>query len=116
MVVETSGILDTLMGKKGVLGSAMISRDGGVLMADLPAGIHSETFAIMCATIIGAAHTINSDLGIGSPDNIVVDAQKGKFVISKAGKKELLAVVIDENYDLSEFQDAMEKAINAFNK
>ncbi len=109
---KTVNALDNLMEKEGVMGSALITRDGGVLIADLPSGIHSETFAIMCATIFGAAHTINSDLEIGSPESVSVNAQKGKFIIAKAGRKELLAVVVDDDSELSDFNDVIEEAID----
>ncbi len=108
---KTGNPLDILMGHEGVLGSALITRDGGVMIADLPKGMHSETFAIMCATMVGAAHTINSDIDIGSTDSISVNAQRGKFIITKAGRKELLAVVVDEDSELSDLKDVIEEVI-----
>ncbi len=114
MAGKTGNPIDALNEKKGVMGSAIVTRDGMVLVGDLPSSIHNETFAIMCATMFGAAHTVNSDLDIGSPDMIVVDAKRGSLVIANAGKRELLAVILEEDYAVTEFVDIIQKAIDDF--
>ena len=36
---------------------AVINRDGGIVVADLPRTVSQETFSIMCAAILGAGMT-----------------------------------------------------------
>ncbi|HEV2230980.1 MAG TPA: hypothetical protein VGS18_02195, partial [Thermoplasmata archaeon] len=52
-------VIKDLKGRLSGIAAALISRDGLVLYADVPAGVYTETFAIMCATILGAAATAN---------------------------------------------------------
>src|SRR2546427_5152472 len=42
---------------------AVINRDGGIVVADLPRTVSPETFSIMCAAILGAGMTAATELG-----------------------------------------------------
>ncbi|MFO7991437.1 MAG: roadblock/LC7 domain-containing protein [Thermoplasmata archaeon] len=106
---EYDSVLSDLKGK-GVFGSAVISRDGMIISSDLPAGVHEETFSIMCATIIGAANTANSELDRRSPNKIIVDSDEGRIIIANAGSKLILSVVVDSTHILSELFDHIKVA------
>ena len=80
--------------------TALVSRDGLVLYADVPAGVYTETFAIMCATILGAAATANTELNRSPPDRIVVEGTDSRTVIVGCGKKALLVAVVDHQADI----------------
>lgn len=81
--------------------AALVSRDGLVLFADVPAGVYTETFAIMCATILGAAATANTELNRSPPERIVIEGHDSKAIIVGSGKKALLVVVIDQSADVT---------------
>jgi len=97
-VIE-SDVLEKLK-QEGILGSAVISRDGIVLNSDLPSSTHEETFAIMCATIIGAANTANQELDRSNPEKVIVDSKEGRILIVSAGRNKILSVLIDSTHDL----------------
>ena len=79
----------------GTIASAVVSRDGLVISADVPPGTFVETFAIMCATIIGAAVTSNNELKRESPEKITIEGPGTKTYIMAAGRKALVVAVTD---------------------
>ena len=81
------------------IATALVSRDGLVLYADVPAGVYTETFAIMCATILGAAATANTELSRSPPERIVIEGHDSKTIIVGSGKKALLVAVVDQSAD-----------------
>jgi predicted regulator of Ras-like GTPase activity (Roadblock/LC7/MglB family) len=72
-----------------------------VIAADLPEGVSMETFAIMCATLLGAASTAHSELRIGTPLHVVVESEDAKMVVVGAGRKALIVAVIGRKGDAS---------------
>lgn len=78
---------------------ALVSRDGLVLSAEVPNGVYTETFAIMCATILGAAATANTELSRAPPEQIVVEGADSKTLIVGSGKKALLVAVVGHEAD-----------------
>ena len=60
-----------------------------------------ETFAIMCATLLGAASTAHSELRIGTPTHVIVDSEDAKMVLVGAGRKALLVAVIGKKGDVN---------------
>lgn len=79
----------------GTVASAVVTRDGLVIAADVPPGTFVETFAIMCATMLGAAVTSNNELRRGSPERITIEGEGTKTYILAAGRKALAVAVTD---------------------
>ena len=96
---NVGSVIKDLKTKIGGIATALVSRDGLVLYADVPAGVYTETFAIMCATILGAAATANTELNRSPPERIVIDGQDSKTIIVGSGKKALLVAVVDQSAD-----------------
>ena len=94
-------VIKDLKTRIGGIATALISRDGLVLYADVPAGVYTETFAIMCATILGAAATANTELNRAPPERIVIEGNDSKTIIVGSGKKALLVAVVDQTADLA---------------
>ena len=92
-------VIKELKGRIGGIATALVSRDGLVLYADVPAGVYTETFAIMCATILGAAATANTELNRSPPDRIIVEGNDSRTIIVGCGKKALLVAVVDLSVD-----------------
>jgi predicted regulator of Ras-like GTPase activity (Roadblock/LC7/MglB family) len=97
--MELKPALRALRQSCGATASAVISRDGLVIAADVPEGISMETFAIMCATLLGAASTANSELRAGTPLHVFVESEEAKMVVVGAGRKALIVAVIGKNAD-----------------
>ncbi|MEM3852465.1 MAG: roadblock/LC7 domain-containing protein [Methanomassiliicoccales archaeon] len=93
--------------QEGARSSAVISRDGLVIASDLDANTYVETFAIMCATLMGAAVTANMELSRGAPEKVVVESSDGKMLIVSAGKKAVVVSVIGNGTDESAVQRRM---------
>lgn len=94
---------------EGARSSAVISRDGLVIAADLDAGAYVETFAIMCATLMGAAVTANMELKRSVPEKVTVESSDGKMLILNAGRKAVVVTVIGTGADESVISRLMEK-------
>ena len=96
---NVGAVIKDLKSRIGGIAAALVSRDGLVLYADVPAGVYTETFAIMCATILGAAATANTELNRAPPEKIVIEGNDSKTVIVGSGKKALLVAVVDQSAD-----------------
>jgi len=83
------------------IATALVGRDGQVRFASVPDGTYAETFAIMCATMFGAAATANTELARGRAIRVVVEGDDSTTVIVGAGRWALLAVVVPNDGDLA---------------
>jgi predicted regulator of Ras-like GTPase activity (Roadblock/LC7/MglB family) len=102
-------VVKDLKTRIGGTATALVSRDGLVLFADVPAGVYTETFAIMCATILGAAATANTELNRAPPDRIVIEGNDSKTIIVGSGKKALLVAVVDKTADVTKVLEEVGK-------
>ena len=96
---SVGAVIKDLKSRINGIATALVSRDGLVLYADVPAGVYTETFAIMCATILGAAATANTELNRSPPERIVIEGNDSKTIIVGSGKKALLVAVVDQSAD-----------------
>ena len=96
---NVGAVIKDLKTRIGGIAAALVSRDGLVLYADVPAGVYTETFAIMCATILGAAEKDNTEMNLAPPEKIVIEGNDSKTVIVGSGKKALLVAVVDQSAD-----------------
>jgi uncharacterized protein len=92
---SASDLVRDLKQRVGATATALVARDGAVLHADLPGGTYAETFAIMCATIFGAASTANTELARGVPDRVVIEGADSRTLIVRTGPGPLLVAVVD---------------------
>lgn len=97
--MELKPALRALRQSCGAFASAVVSRDGLVIAADVPEGVSMETFGIMCATLLGAASTANSELRVGIPLHVVVESEDAKMIVVGAGRKALIVTVIGRKSD-----------------
>ncbi len=102
-------VIKDLKARVGGTATALVSRDGLVLYADVPPGVYTETFAIMCATILGAAATANTELNRSPPERIVIEGSDSKTIIVGSGKKALLVAVVDRTADVTKVLEEVGK-------
>jgi predicted regulator of Ras-like GTPase activity (Roadblock/LC7/MglB family) len=95
-------VIRDLKSRIGGIATALVSRDGLVLYADVPSGVYTETFAIMCATILGAAATANTELNRSPPEKIVIEGNDSKTIIVGSGKKALLVAVVEHTSETNQ--------------
>jgi uncharacterized protein len=102
-MMQTSGVaalVHDLKVRLNAIATAFVSRDGSVLYADLPSGMFVETFAIMCATIVGAAATAAVELGRAAPDRVVIEGEDSVTVLIGSGRRALLVAVVERSAHL----------------
>ncbi len=90
--------------------SAIVSRDGLLIAADIPQNVNAEAFAAMTATMLGAAETASSELGKGIPERVIVESNAGKIIATGAGGKALLVVMTNPKATLGLVLLEMSKA------
>jgi predicted regulator of Ras-like GTPase activity (Roadblock/LC7/MglB family) len=83
----------------GGVATALLSRDGTVLYADVPGNGWVETFGLLCATAFGAATTANAELGRGPPERIVVSGPDATAVYVAVGRNAVLVAVLPAGAD-----------------
>jgi len=86
-------MLKELRASCGSHAAAVVSRDGLVIAGDMPDSISRETFAIMCATMLGAASTVNNELKGDEPEFMTVKSSGFETFLSGV-TKDLLVVLI----------------------
>ncbi len=72
---------------------ALVSREGLPVASKLPGAVHEETFAIMSATMLGAASTVSNELKGDEPEFISVKSSNFETFLSGV-TKDLLVVLI----------------------
>ena len=93
-------VITDLKARIGGTATPLVSRNGLVLFADVPAGVYTEPFAIMRATILGAATTVNAELNGAPPVRIIMEGKDSRMIIVGSGKKALLVAAVDRSTDV----------------
>lgn len=83
----------------GAVAVAIVSDDGRMLHSALPSGVSAETFAVMSATIVGAAATVSSDLKQTPPDHIVIRGVDFTTILARFDPMSLLIIVVGASAD-----------------
>lgn len=100
MATENVGaVLRDMKTRVAGIATAFVARDGRVISADLPEGVYAETFAIMSATILGAAAAASAELGRTGPGRIVIEGLDTTTVVIGSGEHSLLVAVADSSAD-----------------
>jgi predicted regulator of Ras-like GTPase activity (Roadblock/LC7/MglB family) len=100
--VSSGVLMDELKSKIQAVAVALVSGDGRILGTSTPTEVYSELFAMMCATIAGAANTVSSELRRTPPDHIVIRGQDFTTVLARYGTGRLLVTVVGPSADLNE--------------
>lgn len=96
---NAAAMLQDLNARISGVAVALVSRDGVVLRAEMPPGIYTETFAIVCAALLGAAATASLELHRALPNRIVVEGNDSTTVIVPSGPKNFLVAVVGRETD-----------------
>lgn len=107
--------LEALTAGEGVLGSAVVSRDGIPVATRFAPELDDRPFSIlvegaMVATLFGAAEVAAEEIGAGDAETVLVDTDTVRMVLVGATDDLLLVVVAD--HDLPE-HDAANRAREA---
>lgn len=78
---------------------AIVADDGRMLHSALPSGVSADSFAVMSATIVGAAATVSSDLRQTPPDHIVIRGNDFTMILARFDAESLLVTVVGASAD-----------------
>jgi uncharacterized protein len=78
---------------------AIVSDDGRMLRSALPSGVPDDSFAVMSATIVGAAATVSSDLKQTPPDHIIIRGNDFTMILARFDTDSLLVTVVGATAD-----------------
>ena len=92
----------------GSRAAAGVSRDGLVIAGGMPENVSRETFAIMCATILGAGMTASTELRISPPTHVVLATKESRIHIFEAGPRALLVLVTSPERTEPDIRKALE--------
>ncbi|MFQ6012792.1 MAG: roadblock/LC7 domain-containing protein [Thermoplasmata archaeon] len=106
--MSLENVLGRLRKETEAIASAVISRDGLVIAADLPEGVSTETFSIMCAAIMGAAMTATTEMGRNAPTRILIESEDLLVVIYASDRHSMLVVVLPPGADLARVDERVD--------
>jgi predicted regulator of Ras-like GTPase activity (Roadblock/LC7/MglB family) len=92
-------ILEGLKDIGGIIGSAVISKDGLAIASDIGEQ-DIDTFAAMSAAMEGAAETAVSELKQGELKQIIIDADEGKIITISTGEEAILVILAKRSINL----------------
>ena len=112
---QIAQVLDQLRENSGndVIGVAAVGMDGIVLVSRMSADVNADRVGAVAATMIGVTRRVSNELRIGLPDEAIIQADKGLFMVIPASDQSLLAVNLRQGANLGmvrlEARDAAEK-------
>ena len=113
---QLTGVLATLRKSPGVEGSALLSRDGIPVVADLPASYSRETFSAMTAAMLGAAETAMIEIGRNVPDRLILENVDTRLVAVGVTNELMLVVVAKTSAPLPDLVKAITTGAEAIRK
>jgi len=112
---QIAQVLDQLRENSGndVTGVAAVGMDGIVLVSRMSADVNADRVGAVAATMIGVTRRVSNELRIGMPDEAIIQADKGLFMVIPASDQSLLAVNLRQGANLGmvrlEARDAADK-------
>lgn len=85
--------LKKLTAQEGILGSALIARNGFVLAAELPQGVDERRIGAMAATMLAATETLAAATSKGVLKNICAELEHSNIIVLSASPKALLVAL-----------------------
>lgn len=113
---QLNGVLAALRKAVGVQGSAVLSRDGITIVADLPTPASRETFSAMAAAMLGAAETAMIEIGQHVPQRVILENPDVRLVASGINNDLLLVVIAKTSAPLAGLVKDLQSATDAVRK
>lgn len=99
---QINAVLDRLAMNLGndMAGAVAVSSDGIVLASRLGAGVNADRIGAVAATMVGVTRRVSNELGLGTPEETILRANNGLFLVLPAGNQSLLAINVREGANL----------------
>jgi len=112
-LIDLQASLRELRKEFNSIASAVLSRDGLMIAADIPDDIMADTFTIMCATMMGAASTAHSELKMGQPKTMRVLSEKFEMIIVGAGKRAIVVSVVPHGCNIDSLLEKVNSIVDS---
>jgi uncharacterized protein len=96
--------------------SAVISTDGLIMAALLPAGMDEDRVGAMGATMLSLGGRTSQELGRGSLEQVLIKGEKGYVMMTNAGENAVLTVLTKPNARLGLIFLDVKRAAEAITK
>lgn len=95
-------ILERLSNNMGqdISGAVAVSTDGIVLASQVGPNVNADRVGAVAATMIGVTRRVSNELKIGAPEEAIIKADGGLFMVVPAGEQSLLAVSLRQGANL----------------
>lgn len=115
---QIAAILDRFTSNSGsdVAGVAAVSMDGIVLVSRMSADVNADRVGAVAATMIGVTRRVSGELKIGVPEEAIIKADHGLFLVLPAGDQSLLAVNLREGANLGMVRLEARDAVRAISQ
>lgn len=103
------GYIDDIQSLDGVVATVIVSTDGKIIGKSENSEFPSPFLGITGATIFASSEAACGTFHISSPDFIVIESMEndGMFVIKRAGKRNIIATIINQSDDISSFKNEL---------
>lgn len=91
--------------EQGLIGAALIRKDGTLVKDVLPNSVDKEIFSLMCATIYGAAITIYGEMKDKEPKQIYMEGQGAYVVLLPYNSRHFWSLIIPINRDVKKLTE-----------
>ncbi|MDG6257026.1 MAG: roadblock/LC7 domain-containing protein [Methanomicrobiaceae archaeon] len=98
---KIQGLIDAVMALDGVVGCALISREGRMLGSTLGENVPGSVLAAMSATVAASTDAAASILHMKNPSLVLCESEDGTLSISSAGETALITAIIDRSADVN---------------
>jgi len=107
---ELKQILEEFENVGDVAGSAVVRRDGLMIVSGLPKDTNSKAVAAMAAAIVGTGETASKELNIGELNQVLIESKKGKLISIGAGPDAIFTAMIRDRANMGLVLMQMERA------
>lgn len=99
---QISAVLEKFTNSIGseVAGVAAVSMDGIILVSRMAPEVNADRVGAVAATITGVTRRVSSELRIGAPDETIIQAHNGLFMVLPVDEKSLLAINLRKGANL----------------
>lgn len=115
---QVLAILDHLALNAGndVTGAVAVSMDGIVLASRMANEVNADRVGAVAATMVGVTRRVSGELKIGFPEEAIIKADNGLFMVLPAGDQSLLAVNLRHGANLGMVRIESREAAAAIGK
>ncbi|GAB4109427.1 MAG: roadblock/LC7 domain-containing protein [Roseiflexaceae bacterium] len=99
---QINNILERLANNSGadISGAVAVSTDGIVLASRMGVDVNADRVGAVAATMIGVTRRVSGELKIGAPEEAIIKAESGLFMVLPAGNQSILAVNLRQGANL----------------